>query len=127
MTPDPQGRVAARLREVREAHVGADGNPMFQADFARLLHTRAQRMFGEHLEHKYSPSLVNRLENGIQPPTLQDVAVYAAVDPSHRGKLWLAWGETQDTSMRAGVEQLPASSFPEVETTRSRAAKRRGA
>jgi hypothetical protein len=92
-------RAADRLREIREAHVDGDGEPMYQAEFARLLQNQGERMYGDLLEHKFSPSLVNRLENAGQPPTLQDIAIYAAVDPHRRGKLWAGWGEREDSSM----------------------------
>jgi hypothetical protein len=88
--------VQDRLKSIREATAGAPT----QGAFAAVLQHKAERLFGEEVEHRYAQTLVNRLENGGQPPTLQDIAVYAALDPRNRGKLWLAWGEAVDSSIR---------------------------
>lgn len=42
---------------------------------------------------EYSQSTLSKLESGAQAASFDDVAVFAAVDPKRRGRLWLAWGE----------------------------------
>jgi hypothetical protein len=105
----PAGGLGQRFRAVREAHRRADGSPLPQADFARLLAEAARRLFQGKVERVYNQSVVNRLEGENQKPTPQDIAVYAHVDPQGRGKLWLAWGEQVDATLRtetASVDPL---------------------
>ena len=80
----------ARLRAVREAH------EMTQLQFLPLLNREAARRG----VREYSQSTLSRLESGRQEATFDDVAVFAALDPQHRGKLWLGWGETTDLTLR---------------------------
>jgi hypothetical protein len=83
----------ARLRAVREEYRDAGGAVPSQVEFGALLQRVAVEIFGANVEHKYGQSLVNRLEKGKQPPTLQDLEVYEAIDQSKRSRGWLAWGE----------------------------------
>jgi hypothetical protein len=84
----------ARLRLVREDFATGREGPFSQGDFAAELQRVAVELFGAgEVEHKYGQSLVNRLEKGNQPPTLQDLDVYAAIDPKKRAREWFAWGD----------------------------------
>lgn len=75
--------VGARLRAVREA------TGLTQVQFLARLNRAAEQLG----VRPYAQSVLSRLENGLQQATFDDVAVYAAVDPLGRGKLWLGWGE----------------------------------
>lgn len=85
--------VGARLRAVREA------TGKKQQDFVPLLDAAAADLYGSG-ELTYSQSALSRLETGGQTATLEDIAVFARVDPKRRGKLWVAWGETEDAELR---------------------------
>lgn len=45
----------------------------------------------------YNSSTISKIENEGRRVTLEDVARIALVDPRHRGREWLAWGEVQPT------------------------------
>ena len=75
--------VRARLLAVREAL------RMTQAQFLGPLNKEA----AARGVRAYSQSTLSKLEGGGQAVTLDDIAVFAAVDPLKRGKLWLGWGE----------------------------------
>jgi transcriptional regulator with XRE-family HTH domain len=75
--------VSERLKAVREA------TGLTQARFLPRLNQAAERLG----VREYSQSTLSRLESGMQTASFDDVAVFAAVDPLQRGKLWLAWGE----------------------------------
>lgn len=98
MAPDPIG---ARCKEVRLA------TGLKQADFAGLLSRAAKQLHGGAATG-YDQPLVSLIENGGRDITLEDVAVYAAVDPMRRGKLWLGWGESRDPATAETPEELAA-------------------
>lgn len=76
--PKSADDVPARLRAIREA------TGLTQEQFRAVL-VRA----GLDL----SQSQLSRLENGLETPSLDELAAYAAVDPLKRGRLWVAWGD----------------------------------
>lgn len=82
-----------RLRAVRELFKDDAGVSLSQGDFAVRLQRKAVELFGASgVEHKYGQSLVNRLEKGNQPPSLQDIEVYTAIDPAKRSLEWFVRG-----------------------------------
>jgi transcriptional regulator with XRE-family HTH domain len=91
--------IRQRLRQIREA------TGLTQLRF--LPHLNAAAV---HLGvREYSQSTLSKLESGPQAPSFDDIAVFAAVDPEGRGKLWLAWGETADATLRPPtIEEIAA-------------------
>jgi hypothetical protein len=83
--------VGERVYEVREA-LGTRRKPLSQDAFAALLTAQGGRT--------YYGSEFSLIERDAKALTLDDVAVIAAVDPHHRGKLWLAWGEATDSTLQ---------------------------
>lgn len=81
----------ARLFLIRLALGDGVKNPMLIDDFVALV----ERVTGV----SYDPSAISRSENGGRKLSLDDVRAFAMVDPQHRGKLWLAWGENADATM----------------------------
>lgn len=75
-----------RMKAIRKAH------GMTQEIFLAVLREGSRAVLGDGVR-TYSQSTLSRLESGKQPPTLEDVAVLAAIDPQARGKLWLGWNE----------------------------------
>lgn len=111
--------IAERIRSVREAH------GLTQLQFLAVLNRQAAALGAR----EYTQSTLSKLETGTQEASFTDVAVFAATDRLRRGKLWIAWGETEDVSMArptsAGVlsqlrvaENRPASEL--VETPKPR-------
>lgn len=86
--------VRARMKRVR-TEAG-----WTQEAFVARLNAAAQQLYGDTAKH-YRQDTLSKLEkpNG-QTPTFDDVAVWAAVDPLRRGKLWLAWDEARDAATR---------------------------
>ena len=80
-----------RIKAVREA-LG-----LTQEALLPVLNDAAQRL-GVRV---FKQSSLSKIEGGPQAVSFDDVAVYAAVDPKRRGKLWLAWGEKADATMAA--------------------------
>lgn len=78
--------LAQRLIAVREA------TGLVQVDFVKELNRANRKLFGGGAR-MYTQSTLSKLEIGWQEPSLDDVAVYAAIDPLKRGKLWVGWGE----------------------------------
>lgn len=81
-----------RLRAVREA------TGLKQQDFAAAAERAARSLLGDDAP-RYTQTRVSDLERGGRYVALEDIAVYASLDPDRRGKLWLAWNELQDASM----------------------------
>lgn len=79
-----------RVYLVRVALGRGHKNPMLIKDFVMVI----QRL----RKVSYDPSAISRLENGDRAASLEDIDAIAAVDPLRRGKLWLAWGEEQDST-----------------------------
>lgn len=78
--------LAARLVAIREA------TGLRQTDFVVQLNRVARGLYGRGVR-RYRQPTVSNLECGHQAVSLMDVAVYAAMDPKKRGKLWVGWGE----------------------------------
>lgn len=87
------GSVGSRLREVREA------TRLTVEAFVDRLNTLSTALFGA-AGPAFQQGRISKLELGSQRASLEDIAIYAAIDPKHRGKLWLAWDETKDVTMR---------------------------
>lgn len=95
--------ISQRVYAVRLALGDGWKNPLPMAEFAELLNGAGTR---------YDSSVISRIENGERKLTLADVERIAAVDPERRGKLWLAWGEREDASMRsAGGGETPIATI----------------
>jgi transcriptional regulator with XRE-family HTH domain len=77
-----------RIRDIREAA------GLTQLQFLDVLNRSAARLGAR----PYLQSTLSKLETGAQDVSFDDVAVFAAVDPLHRGKLWLGWGEAVDAT-----------------------------
>jgi transcriptional regulator with XRE-family HTH domain len=91
--------VGERFRAVRDA------SGLLQRDFVARLNEASIARFGT-AGPRYDPSRVSRLENDRQVATLEDVAIYADVDPLHRGKLWVGWCEAVDATLRVPAPPL---------------------
>lgn len=104
------GSVGERLRDVREA------TRLKIEDFVPALNRVSRDLFGD-AGPAFNGGRVSKLELGVQRASLDDIAVYAAIDPKRRGKLRLAWNETVDRSMaqpRQGpsvIQQPPEEIF----------------
>lgn len=67
--------------------------------FVTRLNDAARQLYGDEGK-RYRQDTLSKIERAHgQAPTFEDVAVWAAVDPKRRGKLWLAWNETIDNTM----------------------------
>lgn len=69
--------------------LGSMRKPMPMGAFAVVL-TRAAQKIG--LGGRYYPSTISDIEAGERKITLEDVQVFAAVDPLRRGESWMAFG-----------------------------------
>jgi transcriptional regulator with XRE-family HTH domain len=97
--------VDQRLKAVREA------TGLTQVQFIPRLNQAAEKLG----VRPYAQSVLSRLENGGQQATFDDIAVYATVDPLHRGKLWLAWGEADDATLeKPHVRDIPLEAMERV-------------
>lgn len=76
--------VGDRVRAIREAR----GEK--QPEFAAAL-TAAARRLG--ITETYDNTMVSKMEVGRRDVGLIDAAVIASLDPSERGRSWLAWGD----------------------------------
>jgi transcriptional regulator with XRE-family HTH domain len=97
---------SVRLKAIREA------TGLTQLQFLERLNSVAKKLG----TRPYVQSLLSRLENGLQVPSFDDITVYATVDPKARGKLWLAWNETEDATLQryAGVRDIPVEAMQKV-------------
>lgn len=85
--------VGDRLKAVREA------TGLTQVAFATKLDELAAQVFKAR-PRRYLPPTISKLETEVQKADFDDIAIYAAIDPLHRGKLWLVWGEAVDATLR---------------------------
>lgn len=89
-----------RLYQIRLALGDGVKNAMRIEDFVALV----KRVTGA----TYDPSAISRTENGGRKLTLEDAPIFAAVDPRHRGRNWLAWGDPpQSAPDRSHVDADP--------------------
>lgn len=95
------GSVGARLRDVRES------TKLRLEDFVPALNARARELLGDAAP-TFNGGRVSKLELGVQRASLDDIAVYAAIDPQRRGKLWLAWDEAVDSAITRPRRQGPS-------------------
>jgi transcriptional regulator with XRE-family HTH domain len=98
--------VHVRLRAVREAT--GETQVVFLPRLNREAAARGVR--------EYSQSTLSKLESGTQAATFDDIAVFAGVDPKGRGKLWLAWGEAEDATVKrsARARDIPVEAMERV-------------
>lgn len=80
------------------------------------------------IDARYDSSVVTRIETGQRKQvTLDDVAVYAAVDPKRRGREWMGWGPA--SAMRLSslpvVEDIPTTAAEVAATSRDAGRARR--
>lgn len=78
---------AGRLFAIRAALGEGVRKPLPLREMAALLTERAEG------GRRFHASQLSGWETGASDPTVDDVAVIAAVDPLHRGAAWLAWGD----------------------------------
>lgn len=97
----PEALISDRLRAIREA------TQLLQKDFVARLNAAVAELYGDGAVMFDAPR-VSKLENGRQEATLADIAVYAAVDPLRRGKLWIGWGDSVDSAMVPVPRQGPS-------------------
>lgn len=113
---------------VRQA-MGSVRKPLPMGDFARELTHAAQRL---GLGVKYYASTISDIEAGNRSITLDDVRVFAAVDPFKRGEPWLAFGVPKTEPVAAAppaampnLRPMPRPE-PRAEAARPAAKKTRG-
>jgi transcriptional regulator with XRE-family HTH domain len=92
MRPPESASVGERLKSVREAM------RLEQRAFVERLNAVSRALFGRG-GPTFDQGRVSRLETNKQRASLEDIAVYATIDPKRRGKLKLAWNETHDVTM----------------------------
>lgn len=90
-----------------------------QEAFVERLNAAARQLYGDD-GRRYRQDTLSKIEkpNG-QAPTFDDVAIWAAVDPKRRGKLWLGWDEAVDSALVAAprrqgpsvIQEPPADTF----------------
>lgn len=90
--------VAARFVSVREAL------RLSQAELVDRLNAASRTLFGDD-GPLFNQGRVSKLELGVQRASLDDIAIYASLDPRQRGKLWLAWNERAE---RVAARPTPA-------------------
>ena len=93
-----------RLVAIREAL------RLSQAELVSQLNAVSRALYGDQ-GPVFNQGRVSKLEVGTQRASLDDVAIYALLDPERRGKLWLAWHERQDRAME--TRPTPVSPAPE--------------
>lgn len=89
MTDQEPQTVAERVYEIRRA-LGPDRRtPLSQTEFAK----RANAIAARHgLKSNYDTSHISKIETGIRAVSIEEIPVFAALDPKGRGESWLAWG-----------------------------------
>ena len=87
----PQTTISDRVRVVREA------TGLTRSQFAALLNETAGRL--GVAEVHYDDAKVRNMESAHRAVSLDDLTVVAFVDPDHRGRLWLGWGESRDSTL----------------------------
>lgn len=100
------GSVGERLRLVREA------TKLRLEDFVSQLNRESSRRFGA-AGPTFNGGRVSKLELGVQRAALDDIAVYAALDPLRRGKLWLGFNEWSDSAVVAPDVKAGRAAEPE--------------
>lgn len=125
--------IGRRVYEIRRALGPDHRHEMPQRAFAELLNQTAARLIPRADDRtNYDSSIVTRLEKGERKANVYDIIAIAAVDPDLRGKLWLAWGEDEDSLMvrqtlGPSVARVPSTAAVDesrrAPTTRSQVAK----
>jgi hypothetical protein len=89
LVADEPQTVRERVYEIRKA-LGPDRRtPLSQGEFAK----RANAVAARHgLKSTYDASFISKIESGIRAVSIEEVPVFAALDPLKRGEMWLAWG-----------------------------------
>lgn len=85
----------------------ACGDGVRRAESMRAFVARVERETGLVIH----PSVLSEIENdkASKTVTLEQIAAVAAVDPKHRGKLWLAWDEPEQGAITdEEIERLRA-------------------
>lgn len=104
MTDEEPQTVRARVYEIRRALGPDHRTPLTQGEFAKRANAIAAR-FG--LKANYDASFISKIENGTRTVGIEEIPVFAALDPMKRGDSWLAWGV-----------MLPAGSVLDLDPTR---------
>lgn len=86
LAEDLSGTRKERVKAIREA-LGYT-----QLTYLPVLNAASAAVLGVGVR-EYSQSTYSRIESGRQEPTFDDIAVFASLDPEHRGPLWLIWGD----------------------------------
>jgi hypothetical protein len=74
-----------RLYLIRLALGDGVKNPMPLSELSRVVKEKRRA--------SYDPSTISRMENGTRTITIEDVQVFAPLDPRGRGLAWLAFGD----------------------------------
>lgn len=94
---------------------------MDQRQMADLLTATAERV-GLRLKGRYDNTVVSKLENGRRDLSVDDLVLYAAVDPLKRGEGWIALGTLPAQGFVPRQGKRPASPV-EPETPRRQPSK----
>jgi hypothetical protein len=84
-----------RVRAVREAC------GLTQPQFAALLNETAARLGMPR--PRYDEAKVRNMERAPRGITFSDVTLVAFADPQHRGRSWLAWGDSHDPTLTVPI------------------------
>lgn len=96
MTDAQPQTVNDRVYEIRRA-LGPDRKtPLSQGEFAKRVNAIASR-YG--MKATYDHSVISKIENGIRNVSIEEVPLFAALDPKERGWMWMAWGRVSEGSI----------------------------
>lgn len=116
MTDREPQTIAERVYEIRRL-LGPDlKTPLQGGVFAKRLNAIAAR-YG--LQFKYDHSVISKIENGGRRVSIEEVPLFAALDPKQRGANWLAWGG--DPATLLGVDPSRDHQLTATEAARARA------
>lgn len=101
--------IGPRLREIRELL------SLTLLEMSTLLQERGADV---------SISSLHRLEKGTEMASLEELGVFAQLDPLTRGRLWLAWGDAPQQGAPKG-DPPPRKGAVSDERTRERVQERR--
>jgi hypothetical protein len=87
--------VKDRVRAVREA------TGLTHPQFAALLNETAARLGISR--PRYDETKVRNMERAARGISFDDVTLIAFADPQHRGRSWLAWGDSRDPTLNVPI------------------------
>ena len=84
-----------RVRAVREA------TGLTETQFAALLNETAARLGMSR--PRYDETNVRKMESAPRRVSFDEITLIASADPQHRGRVWLAWGESRDSTLNVPI------------------------